>query len=112
MAATFIILGLLVGCFTFIAGLLCCNVIFNGWKFHLYVKENYPSKFDTYRSKLNPFKPTKIVGYLDSGDSTIINIANILEKRTRTFLYFFVICFLSIAILSADGFLLHVFNMI
>jgi hypothetical protein len=112
MAATFIILGLLIGCLTFIAALLCCNIVFHGWKFHFYVKENYPSKFGIYKNKLDPFKPTKVIGFLDSSDSTLIQITNMLEKRTRAFLYLFVICFLSIALLTASGFLLHAFNKI
>ena len=112
MAATFIISGLLIGCLTLGAALLCCNIVYHSWRFHFYVKENYPAKFGTYKNKLDPIKPTKIIGFLDSNDSNLIQITNMLEKRTRTFLYLFVICFLSIALITTSGFLLHVFNKI
>jgi hypothetical protein len=112
MAAAFIISGLLIGCPTLIAALLCCNIVYHSWKFHFSIKENYSAKFGTYRKKLDPFKPTKIIGFLGGNDSAFIQITNMLEKRTRIFLHLFATCFPLIALITASGFLLHIFNKI
>jgi len=110
MAATFIILSFLIGGLVIIAILLCGNIVFHSWKFYFYIKEKYPAKFDSYKNKFNPFSPTKITAFLDSNDLTLKQITNMLEKRTRVFLYLFSFCVLSIALLTASGLVLHVFH--
>lgn len=110
MAAIFITFGILIGDLLIISILLCGNVIFYSWKLHFYIKEEYPSDFEFYRSKFSPFSATKIIYFLDDNDLTLIEITVMIEKRTKFFLLLFSICILSISLFAASGLLLHVFK--
>ena len=110
MAATFIILGFLIGGLVIIAIVLCGNIVFNSWRLHFYVKEKYPSKIGSYKNKFSLFSATKIIGFFDDYDSTLKEITTPIEKRTRFFLYLFSFCIISIALLTASGLILNVFN--
>ena len=110
MAPTFIILTLLLGGLGILTILLAGNIVFNNWKLHFYIKENYASKLDSHKNKYSIFTPTKIISLINDQDSKLIQSTTKLEKKTRYFIFLFVFCFLSIVILTALALTLKVFD--
>jgi len=110
MAPTFIALTLSIGCLGIITFLLAGNIVFNSWRLHCYIKENYTTKLDSYKSNYSVFFPTKIINFINDQDQTLIESTTKLEKRTRHFLYLFAFCFLSVGILTVLGFFLSAYD--
>lgn len=110
MATTLIVLTFSIGGLGIITIVLAGNIIYHGWKLHFYIREKYPEKIDSYKNKFIIFSATKIMDVLDSNDSNLKEIATMLEKRTKYFLYLFSFSLLTIALVTASGLVLHIFN--